>query len=213
MSADPGDETGVSDAALTGGPELGIGALEAAIARLREANSRVITGGGAGPVAYALGEAMFWVAALDNHFKGSVPDYWDTRASEEKGRTVGGVIYARNALGHGLFVAGAVRFQAHPPTLVRGGDKVTLRWARLPGRDYGSPDRGTAFSAQLIWVDLANLPPVSGTQHERDQWYSDHVAGRPVSHPLNDAADWYRTLAGLERTEQTDSPGAEEPVV
>jgi hypothetical protein len=181
-------------AALSGGAGLGMGGLANAIERLHEANANLLRGGGGEPIARALGEALFWIAALDHFFaeQQGYQAYWASRASDARGRTVGGLIFARNVLGHGLHIAGAIRFTAHPPTVVKDGDNLTIQWARLPGREYGSPDRGTVLSIQMAWADLEQLPTPSGPQWDRDVWYRDLVAAQPLSGPLKTASEWFR---------------------
>lgn len=168
---------------LGGGAGLGVTALAAAIDRIHRANANSVRGGGTGPTAAGLGEALFWIAALDDFFVRTQQHgaYWRTRAADTRGQTVGGLIYARNALGHGLRIAGAMQTVFHAPTIVKTDDEITVRWARLPGRDYGAPNRGTLFSLQFLWAALEALPAVSGQQYERDAWYRDRVSGRPLT--------------------------------
>lgn len=181
-----------------GGPELGLSGLEAAIARIHEANRNLLTGGGQAPIARALSEALFWTAALDDFFATDqgAEKYWTARAGDADGRTAAGLIFARNMLSHGLHVAGAIQLLVHPPTLMREGDTVTLRWARLPGRDYGSGDRGTVLSFQLTWVNISQLPSPTSPQYGRDEWYRDLIAGRPLTHPFDSAYRWFSRQRG-----------------
>jgi hypothetical protein len=188
---------------LSDGPDFAPGALEAAIERLREATDGILSGGGEGPLARALGEALFWVGSLDQHFSAQHEAYWASRGLDARGRAVGGLVFARNQLAHGLTSAGAIRFEVFPPTFVREGDDVAIRWARIDGRDYGSPNRGSPFAVQPVWVDLETLPPASGPQHDRDVWYRELVSARPLLEPLESALSWFRDLhaRGLEEME------------
>lgn len=155
--------------------------------------SQMLSGGEGAAVAIALGEALFWTAALDDYSKRlrGKTTYFREREADEHGRTVGGLVFARNLLGHGLNTASAISFEVHSPTLIRDGDKVTLRWPRLPGKDYGAPDRGTAFSVKFSWAPLQDLPAPGGPQHRRDDWYGELIAGKPLSKPLDVAAAWF----------------------
>jgi hypothetical protein len=163
----------------------------------------VLTGGGPVPIATALGEGLFWIAALDDFFtrRYGARGYRLLRASDTRGRTAGGLIFARNLLGHGLHISGAIHLKAHAPTVVVEPGKLTLRWARLPGIDYGSPDRGTVFSAQMLWADAADLPKSRGPTHGRDRWYEQLVARRPLSQPMTTTEAWFRAVSDARRTE------------
>jgi hypothetical protein len=189
--------SGSEDVALASGADLGIGGLGAAIERLQEANRGIASGGGEAPIARALGEALFWIAALDDHFRGNrgAGQYWPMRAADERGRTTGGLIYARNMLGHGLHIAGAIRFKTYAPTVEQSGGNVTVRFPRLADREYHAPNYGTFLSIQMLWADLAALPTPLGPQHGRDEWYRDHVAARPLSQPLRVAREWFERLS------------------
>ncbi len=179
---------------LRGGAELGVTALAAAIDRIHSANANLLRGGGAAPTAAALGEGLFWIAALDDFFVSAQPPgvYRRSRASDTRGQTVGGLIYARNGLGHGLHIAAAVRTVVHSPTVVKRDGQVTVQWARLPGREYGAPNRGTVLSMQFVWAEPDVLPVAPGRQHGRDLWYRDRVSGRPLTQPLTVGLDWFR---------------------
>jgi len=202
MESGPGSE----DVALGSGPDLGIGGLAAAIERLQEANRAIASGGGEAPIARALGEALFWIAALDDHFRENrcADVYWPMRAADERGRTTGGLIYARNMLGHGLHIAGAIRFETHAPTVEQKGGDVTVRFPRLPDREYHAPNYGTFLSIQMLWADLAELPTPSGPQHGRDEWYRDRVAARPLSQPLRVAHQWFERFSAPNRSAEAD---------
>jgi hypothetical protein len=173
--------------------------LTEATQRLHEANRRIVTGGGGVPVTIALGEALWWTSALDDFFTKAEGKrvYHARREADERGRTVGGLVFARNMLGHGLNTASAIDFHLPSPTIVREGNNVTVRWARLSGREYADPDRGTIFRIEMRWADLSELPTPTGPQHKRDEWYVGLIAGRPLTGPLDVAAEWFRTeLAG-----------------
>src|SRR4051794_15427977 len=67
----PDDRDGHAQAAdrIAGGTALGLEGLRSAIERLHLASEQILSGGGATPSAIALGEALFWIAALDDYFK------------------------------------------------------------------------------------------------------------------------------------------------
>ena len=44
------------------------------------------------------------------------------------------------------------------------------------------------------WIPLADLPsPGEPEKHGRDQMYQEHVAGRPMTEPMEDALRWYKS--------------------
>jgi hypothetical protein len=178
---------------IAGGTALGLEGLRSAIERLHRANEQILSGSGAAPSAIALGEALFWIAALDDDFKTSAGPgvYFKARSEDHRGRTVGGLVYARNMLGHGLGTTAGMQFEVHPPTIVQEGSTVTVKWARLPGREYSSENHGTVFSTQLLWVALGDLPEAPEDPHGRHEWYAKNVAGAPLSSPLEVAREWF----------------------
>ena len=183
---------------LPDGRDMGMRGLTEATQRMRDAMSETLIGRGAAPVAIALGEALFWLAAVDDYFKNLCGEttYFQQRAADEGGRTTGGLVFARNMLGHGLNTASAIRFDLPAPTLIQEGGDLTVRWARLPGKDYGAPNRGTAMSIRFVWARLDELPKPTGPQHDRDAWYAELIAGKALSAPLDVAAAWFAAQRG-----------------
>jgi hypothetical protein len=156
---------------LPGGPQMGLYGLGAANARLDDAMSPDQPLAGYAPVETALAEALFWIAALDNHFQGVDPTaYFRRRKRDDRGRTVAGLIYARNRAGHGLEVA------------------VLLHRSISVGTD------GELTGAvELTWAPLADLPKRPDPR-DRDELYDQHVAGKPLPEPLKVALAWFEAI-------------------
>lgn len=179
---------GVTDSSvLPHGPNVALDGLRKSHERLHHAIDQVLRGGGGGPVWIALSEALYWIAALDDHFAGD--DYWSERISTEGGRSVGGLVYARNMHAHELVSAGEAQFTI-------GSSSVQT----YPPGEAPQPGRGTVFSTQLLWVGLNSLPaPERREKHGRDQMYADRVGRRPLSHPVNDAIAWFDRVIASQR--------------
>jgi hypothetical protein len=128
----------------------------------------------------SLAEALWWVAALDDHHEaafGSV-DYFQTIRVGDGGETVAGLVWARNLVGHEL-VTITTLFET---LLTSGDDQLTWGGERLT---WGTPS----------WLLRADLPaPRRKENHARDQMYDKHVAGRPIAEPFTVAHDWFLAL-------------------
>jgi hypothetical protein len=138
---------------------------------------------GAAPVTIALGEALLWADALDNHLERAegAAAYFDRRAGHPAGRAVGGLVYARNFQAHELVGAASASFEAKTPLITHEAGKLTVS--------------GLGFSIRLMWRDGADLPP-RAERWERDAMYEERVAGRPLSHPIDEAIDWFDSALG-----------------
>jgi hypothetical protein len=164
------------DTRLPDGPDIGLRALLEAIARAHPSSGPITRGEdalyGESRVSASVVEALFWIAALDDHFQGVAPDYFNRRDSEPGGRTVGGLVYARNLGGHGLHAASAVRYE-------------------VGAIGSGRP----LLSAYFRWAQLADLPKPGRTEkRDRDRMYEERVAGQPLSEPLRVAHEWLKAM-------------------
>ena len=88
---------------LPHGPEAALNGLSEAVSRLRDAVSRFLRGGTGEAIWITLSEALCWIAAMDDHYKAD--DYFLRRAEDSGGRTVAGLVYARNSHAHELVSA------------------------------------------------------------------------------------------------------------
>jgi hypothetical protein len=167
-----------------GPTEALVGSREAS-ARIDAPIDRIFTGGGGALIWRALSEALFWIAALDDQGR-ALPGYDARRDGEDGGRTVGGLVYARNRHAHNLVTAGEAEFIVPAPTVIQ----------MPPGEPAAaSSGRGTVFAMRARWVPLVALPPPDRPErHGRDAMYDGHVAGRPLREPLDEAAAWLDTV-------------------
>lgn len=172
--------------ALPSGPKVALLGLRGAMLRLKDGGAGLVKGGGSAPIVIALSEALFWVGALDDEARrGDERAYWSQRDNEPYGRTVAGLLYARNFHTHELISTAAVNWEIGTATA----------FVTPPGKAPRPPGRGTLFSVQFVWEDLARLPlPALRERRSRDRLYDDHVASRPLSHPLDEAAAWFAEL-------------------
>lgn len=166
---------------LPDGPDVALVGLTKAVARTPDALVGVFRGRGAAPVTVALGEALLWVGALDAYGTRLTPDYLQRRDADAQGRAVGGLVHARNFQAHQLLAAAAGVLSGSTPEVVRGGGNLTIT--------------GLALTASFNWVAAADLPVMRNAQG-RDVMYDQHVAGRPLTDPLDDAVAWFSALIG-----------------
>lgn len=123
-----------------------------------------------------LSEALYWVAALDDHY--GAAEYFSQRNEDLGGRTVAGLVYARKSHTHELVSAGEASFEV-------GSFRVVQT---RPGEIEPPSRRSTFLSMQLRWVTLDRLPsPAQKERHNRDVFYRDHIAEQPITHPFHDA--------------------------
>ena len=166
---------------LPHGPEAALNGLCEAVTRLRDAVNRVLRGETGEAIWIALSEALYWVAAMDDHYN-KADDYFSRRAEDPVGRTVAGLVYARNSHAHELVSAGEAVFDIGTPRVIQ----IPL------GEMAPPPGRGAIFSMQLRWVALNLLPlPTQKNQHDRDVFYQDNVAEQPIAQPFDDAIEWF----------------------
>lgn len=91
---------------LPHGPEAALNGLREAVSRLREAVSSVLRGrAGYESIWIALSEALYWIAAMDDRYRGT-SYYFSRRDKDACGRTVAGLVYARNRHAHELVSTG-----------------------------------------------------------------------------------------------------------
>lgn len=179
---------------LPHGPEAALNGLREAVSRLREAVSGVLRGrAGYEAIWIALSEALYWVAAMDDRYRGAA-DYFSRRDKDAGGRTVAGLVYARNSHAHELVSAGEAVFEVG-----------SIRPVQIPpGETAPPPGRGPWFSMQLRWVTLDRLPlPAHVERHGRDVFYQNHIADRPITHPFDDAIGWLERCIAAEASKHT----------
>ena len=122
-----------------------------------------------------LAEALYWLAAIEDDAQGKTPtesdSYFATRDASTNGKTVGGLIFARNLVTHELLIP------IKPE----------------PVGAYGAAPYGTApygGGTQWRWKSRIELgSPID--KHGCDISYDDHVAGRGVGAPLQAAEDFF----------------------
>lgn len=172
---------------LPHGPDIARQGLRRAAQRVRDGVSGSLRGGGFAPIVIALSEALFWVGALDDEAKASNEEaYWSQRDNDPLGRAIGGLLYARNFHTHQLISTAAANWEVGTGTVIVAG----------PGEAPAPPGRSTLLSVQFVWEDFPKLPlPVIAEKRGRDRLYAQHVAGRPLSHPLGHAETWFTQFA------------------
>jgi hypothetical protein len=131
----------------------------------------------------AAGEAVFWLSVLDEAERHRLRDsYVSTRAADQNGQVVIGLLWARNALAHGATVVSEGSNHSEV-TATRGPDgdsrvehvssRRALRWRRVG--DIAVRDRGRALRPS----------------------YERHVAGRWVKETLDEGQEWFRHVAAM----------------
>jgi hypothetical protein len=125
------------------GPDLGLRALRAAIDRLHEAWTT--RGEGDWRISASAGEALLWIAALDNYMviqdqkRGT--GYRTRRDADPLGEVVRALVYARDAFGHGLSMVSSFVYELGSPGIVQGDNvlkeasgpwlTIHFRWASI----------------------------------------------------------------------------------
>jgi hypothetical protein len=100
----------------------------------------------------ALGETLFWIAALDHHYQlrarrtGRIDAYFAHRDPDLYGRCIGGLIFARNAAGHQIAIL------LEPPATSESALLGQLRWRRAS--DLPKPDRAVRGELRLSYTTL-----------------------------------------------------------
>jgi hypothetical protein len=157
------------------GPDLGLRALRASIDRLHEAWTT--RGEGDWRISASAGEALLWIAALDNYMviqdqkRGT--GYRTRRDADPLGEVVRALAYARDALGHGLSMVSSFVYELGSPGIVQG-DNV-LKEASGPW-----------LTIHFRWASITKLPN-RRQDATLDRLYEQRVANRPLSHPLDEA--------------------------
>lgn len=134
-------------------------------------------------MAFAISESLWWIASVDKAAQ-QQKGYFDRREQSPEGRTVGGLIYVRNLHNHQLRAAAAIDVSVGPVKVITGN--------RSPAQVPGATPTGF-YRESYRWSSLTDLPdPQIDERHRRDEWYEERVAGRPISHPLEEAIEWLR---------------------
>jgi len=128
------------------------------------------------------GEAILWIAALDDLLRRSDPTYEVRRAVDPGGALLPGIRYARNALTHGNTVA-AVAF---------------LRPGSQPGMMVlGVSQLGTL--SRFEWMECSHIghtPRKTRTSASEARCFDHHLAGNGLIGSLTSAFDFLRREAG-----------------
>ena len=165
--------------------DIALFGLRQAIERMGIAAVGMFKGEGQRAHLASLGEALWWIASLDDHCKHIEGEsaYFTRRDADGAGQTVSGLIYARNLHGHNL---------APLATIATHSEAAPLR---LPYRENGPHAQVIQSSTAvmtLVWRELSHLQaPTKAERHGRDQLYSDHVAGRPLRDPVADGLAFF----------------------
>ncbi len=158
--------------------------LEGAIARLRDTDARRSDI----PAYVALGEALHWIYAMDDHFatQSGNKKYYEERDNSQLGKVVAGMAYVRNLAVHQLAVVG--RFQG----------------AVYPSHDLYPRDDLYPSAGVLTWRPFHGLPrPLRREKYGRDAHYQQLLAGQPVLGGLETAR---RYLADAAQHDLGDQP-------
>lgn len=136
----------------------------------------------------AAGEALWWCSSLDDCHRARIANagaYWSHRNASEAGKTVAGLLYARNLTGHQLVTVPGFVTVGPPliePTLV--WDEEQQCWCRV-GLE----------PVELRWLPLSALSrPTKPERNRRDTYYSKYVGDRRVAEPLEVALDFFSRI-------------------
>jgi hypothetical protein len=180
----------VTDFPFAGGVDLGLYGLSQAIERFLPATNAMLNGEGAKAVAIVVGEALWWVASIDDFFRTKLGDqrWWSLRAADQDGQCVAGLIYARNLHSHELTPLGCLAEEKPGPSPETPPP--------APPSDLGPNDQfvivGSVASLRLAWRKLENLPaPAEPERHGRDRLYKLRVADRRLAEPFRDALAFF----------------------
>jgi hypothetical protein len=172
-----------SSVTITPERELGEQGLGEALDRLE----RRLINPAEGNLLVSLGDALTWLYALEDYHAysmGGWKKFGSFRDGSAEGQTLGGLVYARNLMTHGLTEVS--RLIAIPGTPVR---RV------VPGRRGGSVTTPKSI-VYYAWKALADLPaPRLPEKHGRDTNYVQHVANRALLPPLRAAQLFLTGLA------------------
>lgn len=125
----------------------------------------------------AAAECLWWLTALDEWHRRRVGDelYWPAREASEAGRTVAGLIYARNLVGHQLARVLGLVWKDSEVHVKHGGE---WRRAQTMVKVDGEWQPARPKVAAVRWQPLADLPaPDQPERHGRDEMYRQHVEG------------------------------------
>lgn len=182
------------DLPFDGGVEVGLYGLARAIERFGPARSAMLSGEGAKAVAIVVGEALWWVAALDDFFRTDLGrNHWfGIRHADPHGQCVAGLLYARNLHSHQLSPLGCLTDDLRP---------VAPEPPPTPPANLGPNDQWVAvppIRLLVAWRRLSDLPrPGKPEMHGRDRMYDQTVATRPLAEPLQDALSFFKAKRSL----------------
>lgn len=159
----------------------------------------------------AVGEALWWLAAADEFLRKrvsigfSMAEFYAEIKKTSAGRCFAGLVFLRNRTGH-QFAAALMQVVARGTTTVsvEAADGSTLPLT-ITADGYGhmkpfdeSPEEGYYFAPSNL-LPLAD--PGHQEKYDRDRWYDELVAKRPVLDTL-DAV--YRSLSDVISVQRTE---------
>jgi hypothetical protein len=130
----------------------------------------------------AVGEAVMWLAALDDLLRHSDAQYELRRSLDPGGALLPGIRFARNVLTHGHAVAGV--------TALRPGSELGMLM-------LGVSQLGTV--SRVSWVERSQIPHIvrkARTSVSEEQSYEQSLAGRDPVPTLQAALQFVRNEAG-----------------
>lgn len=137
-----------------------------------------------------LTETLWWAICINDGLRSHGDrDYEDALENFEHGRTVRGLVYVRNLLGHAR--ATAVR--------IAGGLTVPLT---VPF---------TIPPVELYWLPVDELPEPDRPQPRNREAYTDAVAGRSVSDTLLLASSWFHNCIAILGMRMEDAQAGDPP--
>lgn len=166
---------------LPHGADVALRGLELAHGRLRQGVKKYARGDGGALVVIALSEALYWIAALDDHGFNHVSDYSQNRDSFPGGHTVAGLVYAQCFHAHELISTREAAIGVGDP-----GDESLIS---------DPPGSGAMLETQPRWTALQDLPaPRRPQRRGSGQMYDEMVAEWPLTQPIAYARAWLESI-------------------
>lgn len=111
--------------------------------------------------------------------------YYRDRGSSTAGRTVGGLIWLRGLI---RLHDAEVRTHLFRPSAIAGNDH-----SPQPLRVRSAPGGELVFTDDVVWPDRRQLPAPGRRYkaHQRDGYYDQHVAGKPLMGPFRAAQSYF----------------------
>ena len=134
-------------------------------------------------------DVLAWLYRLEEMERRSDKGYFAHRGASAKGRTLGGVIWARGLVDHHqaqVHNAGLMKMSVF---IVTDADELQPMDVFVVDRDR-ELQRAQVHTSTMTWAPRCDLPPGRDEKHGRDAYYDEHVAGRPVLGPLVDSREY-----------------------